>query len=105
MLSRAADNLYWMARYLERAENMARLVDTTAQFLLDAGLSADSRSSRCVTLMRTSSDPGKKSQTFPFLSSSFSTTRTVTVSGSALPWHGKMPGWSATSCPRKCGES
>ena len=45
MLSRAADNLYWMARYLERAENMARLVDTTAQFLLDAGLSSDSRSS------------------------------------------------------------
>ena len=45
MLSRAADNLYWMARYLERAENLARLVDTNAQFLLDAGLSADPRSS------------------------------------------------------------
>ena len=27
MLSRVADNLYWLARYLERAENLARLVD------------------------------------------------------------------------------
>jgi uncharacterized alpha-E superfamily protein len=27
MLSRVADNLYWMSRYLERAENTARLVD------------------------------------------------------------------------------
>ena len=41
MLSRAADNLYWMARALERAENLARLVDTNSQFLLDARFSAD----------------------------------------------------------------
>jgi uncharacterized alpha-E superfamily protein len=27
MLSRTADNLYWLARYIERADNMARLVD------------------------------------------------------------------------------
>ncbi|MBF0624622.1 MAG: alpha-E domain-containing protein [Magnetococcales bacterium] len=27
MLSRAADNIYWMARYVERAENIARLLD------------------------------------------------------------------------------
>ncbi len=27
MLSRTADSLFWMARYVERAENMARLVD------------------------------------------------------------------------------
>lgn len=35
MLSRAAENLYWMARYLERAENTARLINATAQVLLD----------------------------------------------------------------------
>ncbi len=29
MLSRTADHLYWMARYIERAENMARLLDIT----------------------------------------------------------------------------
>ena len=27
MLSRTADHLYWMARYIERAENLARLLD------------------------------------------------------------------------------
>ena len=27
MLSRVADNLYWMSRYLERAEHTARLID------------------------------------------------------------------------------
>ncbi len=29
MLSRTASELYWMARYLERAENIARLLDVT----------------------------------------------------------------------------
>lgn len=29
MLSRAADSLYWMARYIERAENMARILDVS----------------------------------------------------------------------------
>jgi len=35
MLARAAENLYWMARYLERAENTARLINTTTDVLLD----------------------------------------------------------------------
>lgn len=35
MLSRVAENLYWMARYLERAENTARLINTTTSLLLD----------------------------------------------------------------------
>ena len=35
MLSRVAENLYWMARYLERAENTARLINSTTQVLLD----------------------------------------------------------------------
>jgi uncharacterized alpha-E superfamily protein len=30
MLSRTANHLYWMARYIERAENMARILDVTA---------------------------------------------------------------------------
>lgn len=29
MLSRTASELYWMARYLERAETIARLLDVT----------------------------------------------------------------------------
>src|SRR5271170_1347108 len=35
MLSRVADNLYWMSRYLERAEHTARLVDVELQLWLD----------------------------------------------------------------------
>ena len=35
MLSRAADNLYWMSRYLERAEHTARLLDVNMQQTLD----------------------------------------------------------------------
>src|SRR5215475_12980341 len=35
MLSRVANSLYWMSRYLERAENIARIVDVNLQLLLD----------------------------------------------------------------------
>jgi uncharacterized alpha-E superfamily protein len=40
MLARAAENLYWMARYLERAENTARLINSTTHVLLDLPLGA-----------------------------------------------------------------
>ena len=36
MLSRVADSLYWMARYIERAENNARFIDVDLQMSLDA---------------------------------------------------------------------
>lgn len=35
MLSRVADNLYWCGRYLQRAENTARLVTVNGHLLLD----------------------------------------------------------------------
>jgi uncharacterized alpha-E superfamily protein len=35
MLSRVADSLYWMSRYLERAEHTARLIDVDFQLRLD----------------------------------------------------------------------
>jgi uncharacterized alpha-E superfamily protein len=35
MLSRVADSLYWMSRYLERAEHTARLLDVTLHQLID----------------------------------------------------------------------
>jgi uncharacterized alpha-E superfamily protein len=35
MLSRVADSLYWMSCFIERAENMARLLDVNLQMLLD----------------------------------------------------------------------
>ena len=39
MLSRVADSLYWMSRYLERAENTVRQLDVTMNLMLDAGSS------------------------------------------------------------------
>jgi uncharacterized alpha-E superfamily protein len=35
MLSRAAESLYWMSRYAERAENVARFLDVSSQVVLD----------------------------------------------------------------------
>ncbi|MCW8092313.1 alpha-E domain-containing protein [Alteromonas sp. ASW11-130] len=35
MLSRVANHIYWLARYLERAENTARLVQVNTHLLLD----------------------------------------------------------------------
>jgi uncharacterized alpha-E superfamily protein len=36
MLSRVADSLYWMMRYIERAENNARILDVNLQVTLDS---------------------------------------------------------------------
>jgi len=37
MLSRVADSLYWMSRYLERAEHTTRLLDVNLNLMLDEG--------------------------------------------------------------------
>src|SRR5579863_1714521 len=44
MLSRVADSLYWMSRYLERAEHAARLIGTHLNLMLD--MSAESADER-----------------------------------------------------------
>src|SRR3954447_5432129 len=44
MLSRVADSLYWMSRYLERAEHAARLIDVQLNLMLDqSSISSDQR--------------------------------------------------------------
>lgn len=40
MLSRVAQNLYWMSRYVERAEDTARLINVNTNLLLDLPRSA-----------------------------------------------------------------
>ena len=37
MLSRHAENLFWIGRYVERAENTSRLLDVTYHGVLEAG--------------------------------------------------------------------
>jgi uncharacterized alpha-E superfamily protein len=36
MLSRVAENLYWVSRYVERAENVARIIDVNFNMMLDS---------------------------------------------------------------------
>lgn len=37
MLSRVANSLYWLNRYIERVENTARIIDVNLSFILDCG--------------------------------------------------------------------
>lgn len=46
MLSRVADNLYWMSRYLERAEHTARLLDVTLDLMPDRSVEANNQAWR-----------------------------------------------------------
>lgn len=41
MLSRVANSIYWMNRYLERADNVARFIRVNAHLVLDLGLERD----------------------------------------------------------------
>ncbi len=55
MLSRVADSLYWMSRYLERAEHTTRLLDVNLNLMLDeSSTSADRRWQR---LLQSLSNP------------------------------------------------
>jgi len=56
MLSRVADSLYWMSRYLERAEHTARLIDVDLQLRLDQSPEAGAgRWSRLLDALQTPS--------------------------------------------------
>src|SRR5579872_3534674 len=56
MLSRVADNLYWMSRYLERAEHTVRLLSVNLNLMLDESpSSADQRWQRVLGAL---GDPG-----------------------------------------------
>ena len=50
MLSRVADAIYWMNRYIERAENTARFVDATLQLTLDLPGGSDAQWAALVQL-------------------------------------------------------
>ena len=43
MLSRVADSLYWMSRYLERAEHTTRLLEVNLNLMLDEGAASAER--------------------------------------------------------------
>ena len=41
MLSRVAEQLYWIFRYVERAENLARFLEVSQSMALDTPMNAD----------------------------------------------------------------
>ena len=57
MLSRVANSLYWMSRYIERAENVSRLLDVNLQILLDfGGLSDETLKEHWLPILRSAGD-------------------------------------------------
>lgn len=57
MLSRVADSLYWMSRYIERAENTARLLDVNLQLMLDfEGLDDEALTGHWLPIVNSSGD-------------------------------------------------
>ncbi|MBL8292371.1 MAG: alpha-E domain-containing protein [Bryobacterales bacterium] len=61
LLSRVADSVYWMSRYIERAENVARVVDVNLHLLLDMPFGGGEQWS---PLVDTSGDAGVFKQRF-----------------------------------------
>ncbi len=73
MLSRVADSLYWMSRYLERAEHTTRLLDVNLNLMLDeSATSADRRWQRMLQALgnpkdvKWTGDPYALTQTLSF---------------------------------------
>jgi uncharacterized alpha-E superfamily protein len=73
MLSRVADSLYWMSRYIERAEHVTRLLDVNLNLMLDeSAISADHRWQRMLQALGNpkdvewGGDPYKLTQTLSF---------------------------------------
>lgn len=58
MLSRVADSLYWMSRYIERAENTSRLLDVNLHLMLDfEGLDVQDRPEHWMPIIISNGDP------------------------------------------------
>ena len=58
MLSRVANSIYWMARYMERAGNLARLLSANQSLMLDAGAQQEGSDFWQPILMATGDEEG-----------------------------------------------
>ncbi|NJM39025.1 MAG: alpha-E domain-containing protein [Akkermansiaceae bacterium] len=65
MLSRVADSIFWMARYVERAENCSRLLLSTQDLLLDAGAERANESQFWQPILATTGDESVFHGLFP----------------------------------------
>ena len=107
MLSRVADSLYWMSRYLERAEHTARLIDVDLQLRLDQ--SPEAGAGRWLRLLEASQVPAAgRWQDRRHLADSHSDSRPhqfVVDSCPASRRPAKICARCASSAARKCGSS
>lgn len=53
MLSRVADSIYWMSRYIERADNVARFINVNLHLMLDSDVGQEQQ---WIPLVKTSGD-------------------------------------------------
>lgn len=113
MLSRVANSLYWMFRYIERAENIARIVDVNLQLLLDLrDLNEQRLAEHWLPIVQTTGGEGtvfrrstqrRRRKTSPsFWSSSW---KTPIPSSPPFVRRAKMPAWFATRSPLNCGRN
>ena len=56
MLSRVANSIFWMSRYIERAENVARFVDVNMELTIDTGNEATTPAEQWAPLVITTGD-------------------------------------------------
>ena len=107
MLSRVADSLYWMSRYLERAENTVRQLDVTMSLMLDTGgANVETRWQRMVAALGKPAGMdwnGIASRRWRTSSSSISSSRLCHL----LPQRrrAKMPARCAKKSPPSCGSA
>ena len=59
MLSRIAESMFWIGRYVERAEDTARILDVQTQLMLeDATIDEESTCRTLLSIMGVDSEPG-----------------------------------------------
>lgn len=91
MLSRVANSLYWMSRYIERAESIARLVDVNLQFLLDLrNLNEDTLEAHWMPIVQSSGDEALFRQLYPRTSGQTVTDFLVFNAGNANSIHSSI---------------
>jgi uncharacterized alpha-E superfamily protein len=56
MLSRVADSIFWMSRYIERAENVARFIDVNMHLAMDLGTEGVRAADQWAPLVTTTGD-------------------------------------------------
>lgn len=56
MLSRVADSIFWMSRYIERAENVARFIDVNMHLAMDLGTESSTPAGQWAPLVITTGD-------------------------------------------------